>query len=95
MINLSQLKRNIKKVFYLKVIVLFHNWYPLGALLDSLLLVHTLENEDGVFLDRTIVGVSSLDMGKNCKSFPRGATKTGGDKARPTPVSAQKAPNIT
>ena len=42
--------------------------------------MYTQENEDGVFLDRTIAGASSLDMGEDCKSFPRGVTKTGGDK---------------
>ena len=67
-------------MFYLKVIVLFLNWYPPGVVLESLPLVYTLENEDGVFLDGIIVGVSSLNTGEDCKSFPRGATKTGGDK---------------
>ena len=67
-------------MFYLKVILLLHSSYPFGALLDSRLLVHTLENEDGVFLDRTTAEVSSLDVEEDCKSLPPGAMKTSGDK---------------
>ena len=75
-------------MFYLKVTVLFLSLYSPGVSLECLLLVQTLENEDGIFLDGTIVEVTSLDMGEDCQSFPRGATKTGGDKVGGPPSSS-------